>query len=151
MPKSEILKRVSWPKLAWRQRTGRKLLTLQKLLHGQGPPCLVNRLPQPIHHFNIFLHSSKFLISFFSCLLFHPALTISSSFCNFSVELSSSFSFFLLHFILFLIKTLLNLCFKQVYFWSSLNLSFPIHPLKESLRINELHYLTILVKYICHK
>ena len=104
--------------------------------------------PPTTDHFQIFLLSSKFSISFFSCFLFQPMLAIFSSFCNHSAELR-------LFQLQFLLAPLHPLSYRNLIIsllLASLLLGFlksnSPHPHHESLSISELHYLTILVKYI---
>ena len=49
MSKSQLLKQLGWPTLAWRRRRA-KLIYFWKLVNNQGPPCLSSRIPKSVNN-----------------------------------------------------------------------------------------------------
>ena len=49
MSKSQLLKQLRWPTLAWRRRRA-KLIYFWKLMNNQGPPCLSSRIPKSVNN-----------------------------------------------------------------------------------------------------
>ena len=66
----QILSRIGWPTFAWRRRLP-KLLLLWDLLHRQGPPQLVNRLPRTVPEHSSYCHRNKLSIALPFCHTSH--------------------------------------------------------------------------------
>ena len=49
MSKSQLLKQLGWPTLAWRRRRA-KLIYFWKLVNNKGPPCLSSRIPKSVNN-----------------------------------------------------------------------------------------------------
>ena len=107
--KSQLLKQLGWPTLAWRRRRA-KLIYFWKLVNNQGPPCLSSRIPKSVNNRCEYslrntgtvelpaCSSSLYLSSFIpsSCLLWNslpPDVSSSSSVSSFTLMLDSHFSF----------------------------------------------------------
>ena len=109
MSKSQLLKQLGWPTLAWRRRRA-KLIYFWKLVNNQGPPRLSSRIPKSVNNrcehslrntgtvelpaCSSSLHLSSVIPS--SCLLWNslpPDVTSSSSVSSFTRKLDSHFSF----------------------------------------------------------
>ena len=109
MSKSQLLKQLGWPTLAWRRRRA-KLIYFWKLVNNQGPPCLSSRIPKSVNNRCEYslrntgtvelpaCSSSLYLSSFIpsSCLLWNslpPDVSSCSSVSSFTLMLDSHFSF----------------------------------------------------------
>ena len=109
MSKSQLLKQLGWPTLAWRRRRA-KLIYFWKLVNNKGPPCLSSRIPKSVNNRCEYslrntgtvelpaCSSSLYLSSFIpsSCLLWNslpPDVSSSSSVSSFTLMLDSHFSF----------------------------------------------------------
>ena len=109
MSKSQLLKQLGWPTLAWRRRRA-KLIYFWKLVNNKGPPCLSSRIPKSVNNRCDYslrntgtvelpaCSSSLYLSSFIpsSCLLWNslpPDVSSSSSVSSFTLMLDSHFSF----------------------------------------------------------
>ena len=110
MSKSQLLKQLGWPTLAWRRRRA-KLIYFWKLVNNQGPPCLSSRIPKSVNNrceyslrntgtvelpaCSSFLYLSSFIPS--SCLLWNslpPDVSSCSSVSSFTLMLDSIPFFF---------------------------------------------------------
>ena len=107
--KSQLLKQLGWPTLAWRRRRAKRIY-FWKLVNNQGPPCLSSRIPKSVNNRCEYslrntgtvelpaCSSSLYLSSFIplSCLLWNslrPDVSSSSSVSSFTLMLDSHFSF----------------------------------------------------------